>query len=452
MLKYQKLYRHLKEYHEAIERNDNSLVMSACSKMASDIEQNILEVVRNYPDADLTQYGELLAGYGLDISNQSLRNADVSELDLTGVLTLLVTLSRMDHMVERSLAYYFADQVPIPWLEKLQQLDIIQSLKEDAKLPTAFDTARIHIHVTDITKLDTDCIVNAANPHLKESSGICKAIFHAAGCSELQNACDEIGYCPVGESVYTPGFQLPARFIIHTAGPKYIDGHHGEPEQLAECYRSALKTAEKLNCKSIAFPLISSGSCGYPKEQAWMTAINACLNYVESCTNPWETIDITFTVIDRESEDLGKKCLEKCYFERWMKVFEKYIGIFELASQDEVLSKWCMTFNPYTDSAEEHSVLCRRINQFDDDCIRTGFAMSGKRKQPDTLSKLQKSPYYHTVLTSPEIIKHMSSQQLRSIIADYVQAYKFTMTSMYEGAGNGVFFSILKELYERYSK
>lgn len=126
----------------------------------------------------------------------------------------------------------------------------------------------------DITKIKADAIVNAANSGLQMGGGVCGAIFRAAGAEDLQKACDEIGECPVGEAVFTDSFQLSSQYIIHTVGPAWRDGTHGEEDLLRACYRNSLELAISLNCSSIAFPLISAGIYGYPKEQALQLAVS----------------------------------------------------------------------------------------------------------------------------------------------------------------------------------
>ena len=111
----------------------------------------------------------------------------------------------------------------------------------------------------DITKLSVDAIVNAANTSLQMGGGVCGAIFSAAGADRLQNACDALAPIKTGEAVVTQGFNLPTKYIIHTAGPVYRGGKQGEEALLRSCYISSLELAVKYNCESIAFPLISSG-------------------------------------------------------------------------------------------------------------------------------------------------------------------------------------------------
>lgn len=132
----------------------------------------------------------------------------------------------------------------------------------------------------DITKMHVDAIVNAANTALQMGGGVCGAIFRAAGAQELQAACNALAPIQTGEAVITPGFRLPAQYIIHTAGPIYKDGRQGEEEALRKCYLNSLKLAAEQSCKSIAFPLISSGIYGYPKEQALEVAVEAINHFL----------------------------------------------------------------------------------------------------------------------------------------------------------------------------
>ena len=134
----------------------------------------------------------------------------------------------------------------------------------------------IEIHKNDITKLNTDAVVNAANSGLQAGGGVCGAIFRAAGYEQLQDACDKIGHCRTGSAVITPAFNMKNnKYIIHAVGPCYFDGHSNEPEQLYSCYQASLELAKEKRCRSIGFPLISSGIFGYPMEEAWRIALAA---------------------------------------------------------------------------------------------------------------------------------------------------------------------------------
>ena len=124
----------------------------------------------------------------------------------------------------------------------------------------------------DITRLPADAIVNAANSALAGGGGVDGAIHRAAG-PELLQACRQIGGCPPGKAVLTEGYNLPAKFVIHTVGPIWRDGSCDEDEILANCYRNSLKVAATKVCKSIAFSAISTGVYGFPKEQAVKIAV-----------------------------------------------------------------------------------------------------------------------------------------------------------------------------------
>lgn len=132
----------------------------------------------------------------------------------------------------------------------------------------------------DITKMDVDAIVNAANTQLKQGGGVCGAIFEGAGARRMQEACDAIGGVETGQAAITPGFDLPARWVIHTAGPKWQGGHNNEEELLRASYLNSLVLAHEKQLESIAFPLISSGIYGYPKDRALQTALAAISDFL----------------------------------------------------------------------------------------------------------------------------------------------------------------------------
>jgi O-acetyl-ADP-ribose deacetylase (regulator of RNase III) len=133
---------------------------------------------------------------------------------------------------------------------------------------------RIVVQQADITTLQVDAIVNAANQSLLGGGGVDGAIHRAAG-PELLAECRTLGGCPAGEARITRGYRLPARFVIHAVGPRYRDGKHGEPALLAGCYRNSLDLAVAHGVKTMAFPAISCGIYGYPIPDAARIAVEA---------------------------------------------------------------------------------------------------------------------------------------------------------------------------------
>ena len=158
-----------------------------------------------------------------------------------------------------------------------------------------------------ITDLDTEVIVNAANDRLRAGSGVCGAIFKAAGYDRLQSACDAIGHCDTGSAVITPGYDLKAKYIVHAVGPIWSGGNQGEPELLYEAYYRSLELAQDNGCHSIGFPLISTGVFHYPKDKAWQTAISACKDFFQKAPNA--DIQVVFAIRDDETLSLGQKIL-----------------------------------------------------------------------------------------------------------------------------------------------
>lgn len=163
----------------------------------------------------------------------------------------------------------------------------------------------LHFVRNDITKMKVDCIVNAANSELMPGGGVCGAIYKAAGYNELLKATSKIGHCEVGHTVATPAFNLNARYIFHTVGPIWLGGNDNEKQKLTNCYETALKLAIEKQCESIAFPLISSGIYGYPKEEAFLIAKNTILNFLQT-----EELSVYLVLFDKASTTSASKWQE----------------------------------------------------------------------------------------------------------------------------------------------
>ena len=166
---------------------------------------------------------------------------------------------------------------------------------------------RIELIQGDITKLAVDAIVNAANTSLLGGGGVDGAIHRAAG-PQLLEECRTLNGCPTGDAKITRGYQLPVKYVIHAVGPRWRDGRHGEAELLASAYRRSLEIAAKHGVKSIAFPNISTGIYGFPKEEAAEIAIRTVKKFLEDHPEIEKVIFVTF---DAENYGIYRKKLKK---------------------------------------------------------------------------------------------------------------------------------------------
>jgi O-acetyl-ADP-ribose deacetylase (regulator of RNase III) len=161
----------------------------------------------------------------------------------------------------------------------------------------SFARGRLRLLVADITTLQVDAVVNAANESLLGGGGVDGAI-HAAAGPELLQECRKVGGCPTGQARLTKGYRLPARYVIHTVGPIYRDGRHGEEVLLQSCYLESLKLAVGQELGRIAFPCISTGIFGYPKEQACRIAIAGVLDWLKTHDLPREVVFCCYGAAD----------------------------------------------------------------------------------------------------------------------------------------------------------
>lgn len=164
---------------------------------------------------------------------------------------------------------------------------------------------KLRIEHGDITTLTVDAIVNAANSSLLGGGGVDGAIHRAAG-PELLEECRRLGGCPTGEARITKGYRLPARYVIHAVGPVWRGGQFGEAEQLASCYRHALRLAREYHCRSIAFPCISTGAYRFPREAAARIAVETVR--AEAPHLP-EEFEVIFCCFLKEDFDIYQRLL-----------------------------------------------------------------------------------------------------------------------------------------------
>jgi len=166
---------------------------------------------------------------------------------------------------------------------------------------------RIEIHKGDITKLKVDAIVNAANTSLLGGGGVDGAIHRGAG-PELLEFNRKLGGCVIGEAKISPGFNLPAKFIIHTVGPVWNGGKNNEDKLLANCYNNSLKLAIENGVKTIAFPAISTGVYRFPLERATKIAVNEVENFLEKNGSIEKVIFVCF---DEETKEVYKNVIKE---------------------------------------------------------------------------------------------------------------------------------------------
>lgn len=200
----------------------------------------------------------------------------------------------------------------------------------------------------DITKMQVDAIVNAANTDLAMGGGVCGAIFKAAGSVKLQEACDKISPIKTGGAALTSGFKLPAKYVIHAAGPIYRQWNAEDNEKLLRsAYMESLKLAAENGCVSIAFPLISSGIYGYPKEEALRVAVTAIKDFLAEYD-----MDVYLVIFDRASFSVSEKLLGavESYID------ENYVDTHFIYRQEECNTDYAHITKPSFDEAAPMAV------------------------------------------------------------------------------------------------
>ena len=166
---------------------------------------------------------------------------------------------------------------------------------------------KVEVIKGDITSLDVDAIVNAANSTLLGGGGVDGAIHQAAG-PDLLSECEQLNGCSTGEAKITKGYNLKARYIIHTVGPVWYGGYRDEHSLLASCYQASLRIAREKKIKTIAFPGISTGIYGFPKDMAALIAVNETKRFLVKNTYP---LKVTFVAFDDESYENYCKLLDQ---------------------------------------------------------------------------------------------------------------------------------------------
>ena len=257
----------------------------------------------------------------------------------------------------------------------------------------------------DITKMQTDAIVNAANTRLLEGGGVCGAIFAAAGRKKLQAECDTKAPCPVGKAVITKGYQLSSKYVIHTVGPVWHGGDQGEAALLCSAYKSALDLAEANQCESIAFPLISSGIYGYPKEEALKLAVETIKTFLES-----HEMMVYLVVFERQMVSLSKQLEGK---------IAHYIDIYYEEKMDTTIE-------------EEFSYPIKRSK-----VEKKETRADAKRKNREEIATFEEREDYYEVQSAPipmEILLKEMAESFSDYLLRLIDEKGFTDVAVYKRA------------------
>lgn len=259
----------------------------------------------------------------------------------------------------------------------------------------------------DITKIKADAVVNTANPDPVYGEGSDSAVYRAAGAEKLLKARKEIGRLAVGEAAATPAFDLDAKYIIHTTGPLWQGGWHGEVRKLKRCYKNSLDLALEKGCESVAFPLISTGVYGFPKDKALRAAVSAISEFLSK-----EDMTVYLVVFDRESFEVSGKIfsgidsyIDENYVED--KTAEEYgspVPGFSAAPASAFLNFPGEERKPAEVFSEEPAAA------YHEDMPKAGFRFLSPERCPAPMQSAPAAEYNGSVLKSPKKAKRTVSQ------------------------------------------
>ena len=277
----------------------------------------------------------------------------------------------------------------------------------------------LHIIRQDITKIRCDAIVNPTNPELIPGGGTDEAIHIAAG-PKLAEACGKLSGCELGQAVITPAFELPCKYVIHTVGPIWKDGIHGEKALLESCYTKCLQLARIQKCKTVAFPLISSGTYGYPKDRVLKVAMNTIGEFLYN-----NEMTVILAVFDKESFSLGKTLFE----EVTVYIDDRYTG------EDESLP----LHKPSEPSALFRRNRLRAVSHRE--CASVVPDGEAACPPPEALSDLSIAAAVHASIPKPKTKKATLDEMLRDMdkgfadtLFDYIDAKGMDDVNCYKNA------------------
>ena len=260
----------------------------------------------------------------------------------------------------------------------------------------------------DITKLRVDAIVNTANTELLMGAGVCGAVFSAAGADRLHEACSKIAPIKTGEAVITSGFDLHAKYIIHTAGPVYHDGKQGEETLLRSSYTNSLELAAKHGCESIAFPLISSGVYGYPKAEALRVASDAIRDFITNREgDDGFDIDVSLVIFDKATFVVGGELLG---------AVESYVG--EHYVQEE-----------HTERRGPPDV--ERKASYNEGVMNLGAPMHGPKPSPKLRPKPSKTP----IAEAAVFVAEQTSYKLDDLVGNLDEPFSAMLLQLIDATG-----------------